>query len=378
MNKRILILYTSIGLGHKTIAQNIGAHLTADGHEVKLFDTLELQSGWLVEVGTIIHAFINQRTPLVWKWLYTSKWFTDVTLGSRVKVASKNYSKTKAAVDEFQPDLILTTQTTPSAIIEFMKQQEMYHGKFVIAFSDYHLHRYWLYSSADLYLVNIEEQRQDMILLGVPADKIIVCGVSLLPPRSVDLVAAREVFGFSSEDKIVLVGSGSLGYGGLADIIIAALGDQLVSHNVKLVVLTGKNEQRKHTLEHYLQDHGNIKVIGFHTPMEELYAISEMILSKPGGLTVAETLQWNIPMLITHWLPGQEEINYDYLTAKKLVMPRPAVITASTLSTSIIEELGTRAFRNQLSTNEERQNIVQFGREGELLKKAVKSLFHEV
>lgn len=405
MNKRILILYTSVGLGHKTIAENIGAHLAGvgnsneqggnpsanGGNTVKLFDVLELQSGILVSVGKAVHSFINRRLPFVWKWLYTSKRFTDLTLGSRVKVAGSHYGKVKAVIDEFHPDLVITTQTTASAIIEYMKQHRMFNGKFVIAFSDYHLHRYWLYDSADMYLVNIEEQKQEMVRLGVtnkiPAEKIVVCGMTLMPKRdsnasgisdAINVTAVRETLGFTADDKIILVGSGSLGFGGLSDIMLGALADQLEPHHVKLVVLTGKNTDLKEILEHSLRDHSNIKILGFHTPMDELYAISSMILSKPGGLTVAETLQWSLPMLITHWLPGQEEINYHYLIAKKLVMPKPVNINAGELSKLIIVELEHSAFHQQLATNAERQKIVQAGEEGKAVNQAIENLFHNV
>ncbi len=48
LNRKIIILYTSIGLGHKYIALNIGYHLEKAGFEVKYHDVLELQTGFTV------------------------------------------------------------------------------------------------------------------------------------------------------------------------------------------------------------------------------------------------------------------------------------------------------------------------------------------
>lgn len=138
MSKKILILYTSVGLGHKTIAENIAYHLERDGHTVKLFDALQLQAGPLVTAGTVVHGFINKRLPFIWKWLYTSAWFTRQTLPARVKVAGKNYLHIKKAIDEFGPDMVIATQTSASAVVEFLKQRGWYTGLFVVAFSDYH------------------------------------------------------------------------------------------------------------------------------------------------------------------------------------------------------------------------------------------------
>ena len=57
----------------------------------------------------------------------------------------------------------------------------------------------------------------------------------------------------------------------------------------------------------------NFSVFGFYTPLSELYSIADIFLTKPGGLSVMESLQWNLPMIITSMLPGQEELNMQFL-----------------------------------------------------------------
>jgi processive 1,2-diacylglycerol beta-glucosyltransferase len=72
-------------------------------------------------------------------------------------------------------------------------------------------------------------------------------------------------------------------------------------------------------------------VLGFYQPMSDLYAVTDLFLTKPGGLSTAEALQADVRIQITHWLPGQEELNYTYLTANQLVEPVPVVLTAESL-----------------------------------------------
>src|SRR5437016_4546293 len=139
--KKILILYTSVGVGHKAIAENIGWHLQHDRHEVRLSDIAEVEAGLFAKLVIPAHQFINKRLPFVWGWLY--RWGHYPVLPFRVAIASLNYHRAKTLIDEYQPDMVITTQTTASAVIAYLKKQGLYTGLFGIAFSDYHFHRYW-------------------------------------------------------------------------------------------------------------------------------------------------------------------------------------------------------------------------------------------
>src|SRR5579864_5292236 len=149
MPKKILILYASIGQGHKSIAENIGFYLREDGLLVEFFDVQKAQEGFLTRFGTKLYQLLVQKFPGVWDWLYNTRWFISATLPFRTLVASFNYKNVLGIIDGFNPDVVISTHTTASAIISYLKQQNVYHGKFGIAFSDFHFHRYWLYKGAD-------------------------------------------------------------------------------------------------------------------------------------------------------------------------------------------------------------------------------------
>jgi processive 1,2-diacylglycerol beta-glucosyltransferase len=59
-----------------------------------------------------------------------------------------------------------------------------------------------------------------------------------------------------------------------------------------------------------------IMPFGFIGNINELMSISDLIISKPGGVTTAEVLSKRLPMVIVKPIPGQEESNSDYLTQK--------------------------------------------------------------
>lgn len=370
MNKKILILYTSIGLGHKYIAFNIAYHLEQAGFEVKLHDVLELQTGPMVKVGEWFHSLINRRFPFVWRWLYLSEAFSSATMWLRVPLAGRNRQNVKRAIDEFQPDMVIATQTSASAPVAYMKQHGEYSGKLVVAFSDYHFHPYWFYKDADYYLVNIESQKQDLEKLGVPAEKIAVCGITLKPQVPVDAEAVKQKLGLTGK-RVVLMSSGSLGIGFPESLLldyVAELGKQVVDAHV--LVVCGKNEAMKLFLEAKAFNRKlAMTALGFYEPMAELYSITEVFLTKPGGLTVAEALRDNVKMITTHFLPGQEELNYAYLTTRKLMAPIPNPLTAQNLvkiTQDILSE--KRQIENPNSTV-----ITQKNHEGTVLVKSIKN-----
>lgn len=373
--KRILILYTSIGLGHKYIAFNIAHHLEQAGFAVKLHDVLQLQSGLMVKIGEWFHSLINRRFPFVWRWLYLSKLFSRVTMPFRVPLAGRNSSNVKQAVEQFQPDIVIATQTSASAPIANMKRHGLYRGKFVIAFSDYHFHPYWYYKEADLYLVNIEDQKSELEKLGVGLDKIAVCGITLKPRVQTDPESVKQKLGLTGK-KVVLMSSGSLGIGFPESLLLDFAKElKLAESSAQLVVVCGKNESMKLRLEREAQKRNlNMTVLGFYEPMAELYSITEVFLTKPGGLTVAEALRDGVKMITTHFLPGQEELNYKYLTERKLMGPIPQPLTANNLVKQALKVMDSKAQEENPNSEE----ITQINKEGTVLIKSIEKLFHIV
>ena len=56
-----------------------------------------------------------------------------------------------------------------------------------------------------------------------------------------------------------------------------------------------------------------IKVFEFVNNVPELMAVSDVVITKPGGLTTTESLVSGLPMIIINPIPGQEEENAQFL-----------------------------------------------------------------
>jgi processive 1,2-diacylglycerol beta-glucosyltransferase len=85
-----------------------------------------------------------------------------------------------------------------------------------------------------------------------------------------------------------------------------------VKAEFQTVVVTGRNEELRRDLATRDSAHPT-HVLGYASNMHELVAMSDLIITKPGGLTTSEVLALGKPLLIVNPIPGQEAANSDFL-----------------------------------------------------------------
>jgi len=58
--------------------------------------------------------------------------------------------------------------------------------------------------------------------------------------------------------------------------------------------------------------HPNIRILGYTKEVSRLMDVSDVLITKPGGMTCTEAMAKGLPMLFIPPLPGQEEENCEY------------------------------------------------------------------
>ena len=89
--------------------------------------------------------------------------------------------------------------------------------------------------------------------------------------------------------------------------------------DIQVIAIAGKNEKMKSEFEKIVEEnnkHDCVRVLAFTNKVPELMSISDLVISKPGGLTTSESLASNLPMIIINPIPGQEEENAEFLESK--------------------------------------------------------------
>jgi processive 1,2-diacylglycerol beta-glucosyltransferase len=145
--KKILFLYQAVGQGHKVIAYNIAGALQKDGYEITLKNILEIEKGVLSEKGTDLYLKILDKVPGLWKFFYVNPIFLFVAWPFRQVAAVFNNKKVKHILNEGNYDAVVCTQMTASTIMSYLKYTGHYKNKLIATFSDFHLHRFWVYKT---------------------------------------------------------------------------------------------------------------------------------------------------------------------------------------------------------------------------------------
>jgi processive 1,2-diacylglycerol beta-glucosyltransferase len=148
----------------------------------------------------------------------------------------------------------------------------------------------------------------------VPAAKIAVTGIPIrhrFSSESVQaLLAERDEHllkeNFEANRPLVLLMGGGAGL--LSD--VSDWITLLETVDLQFVVICGRNER----LYKKLQDleSKRIRVLGYTNEVDRWMAMANLIITKPGGITVTEALAMKLPLLLFRPIPGQEEQNAEF------------------------------------------------------------------
>ena len=78
--------------------------------------------------------------------------------------------------------------------------------------------------------------------------------------------------------------------------------------------------------------------MGFTDQIDELMAVADLVVSKPGGLTTSETLARGAVMVIVNPIPGQESRNSDFLLENGAAIKANNIATLSHKVTALLRD----------------------------------------
>jgi processive 1,2-diacylglycerol beta-glucosyltransferase len=178
--------------------------------------------------------------------------------------------------------------------------------------TDFDVHSLWIHPQVDHYCVASDEVAFRLADRGV-RNEISVTGIPVMPQFSqpLDRATCAKELGISPDKFTGLLMAGGAGVGSLDELAARLLwGDE----DIQLVALAGRNAELLAKLRKLARSKpGRLFPLGFTTTVERVMAASDLVITKPGGLTVSECLAMGKPMLLVSPIPGQEERNADYL-----------------------------------------------------------------
>jgi len=311
----ILILYVSVGQGHRKAALAIQYALRAEDPFLKVacLDLLEIWPAWVGGLFTGLYRRLVHLAPRLWNSVYDHRQVKE-GLNRPLQFLSRfSRRRVKLLLEELDPDTVVCTQAIPSILAADCKRSLNLKYSLVAVPTDFRAHRYWIDDQVDLYLLPSEESGTQLVGDGVGIDRVRVTGIPVHPEfsRQLDPLVLKEKYGLSPVEQIILLMGGGDGTVSLERLILALDGRR---ERFQIVALSGRNlRQHAHLKRLQSQLSHHFQVFGFIESVDELMAVADVIVTKPGGLTTAEALAKKLPMVLIDPLPGQEELNAEFL-----------------------------------------------------------------
>ena len=320
MKKKIMIFYISKHSGHYHAAMALEealVELSGEAEVVKL--------NAITKTNPILGSIINRaylevikKRPEIWEHIYDNPEFMNKTKKARKALHNFNMSKIRRLIEKASPDIVYCTQAFPCGLVADYKRTVPSSLPLVGILTDHAPHSYWLYDEVDYYVVPSAETAKRLEDKGVAPEKIKVYGIPVDPKfrKSHDRDVIREEFGLKKGMPTVLMMGGSQGLGAMEEAVLSLANDPL--HKYQLVVVTGANKKlyrrlRKHSASNTAS---RMKVLPYVENIDMLMEVSDIIVSKAGGMTTAEAMVKSLPMVIVKPIPGHERMNTDYLVSK--------------------------------------------------------------
>lgn len=326
--KKIIVFYAAFGGGHLSAARSIKENIETNYKdiEIKLVDFMEYANKAFNKVTTKAYAEMAKKAPKTWGRLY---WKSQKGPLAHISTTSNKVLSIKLnkLLKEFNPDLIISTHPFSSQICAYLKKHKRLNAKIATVMTDYAPHDQWLVFNeyVDYYFVSHEGMKKQLHEKGIPNEKIFATGIPLSNKflLKYDKTKILENFGLAPDKKTVLFfGGGEFGLGKTQTFKIFKTFVEN-KNNIQIVAISGKNLKMKEAFEHLIDDldkHDCVKLLEYTDKVPELMSISDLVVTKPGGLTTTESLASGLPIVVINPIPGQEEENATYLEENKVAI----------------------------------------------------------
>lgn len=317
--QRILILMSDTGGGHRASAQALKAgfdELYPDRFTIDIIDFITDYLPWPFNQMPKAYPFLSNDAPWLWKVLYggqTHGLSNGLAQVSRLLVGAVN-----KAIADYRPDLIISVHPLMQLVSMLALARRGQRIPFVTVVTDLTTaHPLWFHPQVNAVYVASENTQAMAIKAGVPSDRIHLLGLPIRPafaraPRP--KAALRAELGMTPGLPAVLLIGGGEGIGPVEE--IAAECNASLRRGGKpagqIVVVCGRNK----TLQDRLAARDwavPVRINGFVDNMPDWMTACDCIVTKAGPGTIAEALICGLPIVLSGFIPGQEEGNVPYV-----------------------------------------------------------------
>ncbi|BEP28086.1 MGDG synthase family glycosyltransferase [Helicovermis profundi] len=307
--KKVIILTASTGAGHNAAAKSLEEKYKESGYETFIVDIFRETSKPLNTIVTDGYKILANSFPAFYGTLYDAAdtyTFSNKILKTTLMVLKRRLLK---IINQVEPDIIIGTHPFAVGLISSFKRKKLTDALFISVVTDFKAHYAYINENVDAYITGSEYTKETLINRNIDKNKIFNYGI----PIKEEFLCKSENHDSVINKFRVLVMGGSMGSKDIAKVVENLAID---SDKFRITVICGNNNSLKNALEKKYEDEiilNKLKVYGFTSEVSYLMDNSDVIVTKPGGLTSSEALAKELPMIIPFAIPGQETENTEFL-----------------------------------------------------------------
>ncbi len=311
---KILILSCGTGGGHNSAALAIKEELDRRNIDNEFKEYLEIINNKVKNYVNSLYIKSTYRNGKVFKTVYKlGELYRKTKIKSPI-YALNSFSKRKLYeyIEENKFDYVITTHLFAAQALTTIKKQKEVH--FLAIATDYVCIPFWEEINPDYFIIPSEDLMKNFTDKDIDSKKLIPLGIPVSNNFSTkyDVNNERKELGLDINKKYISLLTGSMGFGGVTKVLEKLL--KTADEDVNFIVSCGSNEKLLKTLEE--KNYSNVLAIPFTKNIYKYMRASDIILSKPGGLTSTEVATMNKPLIHTMPIPGCENYNANYFSEK--------------------------------------------------------------
>ncbi len=329
---KVWLYYANAGGGHRGPAKAIAEELERrykTNVSVQFIDLAE--TSWLlcllVEQG---YAFSVHSAEWLYAFLFELSNLRIVSFFFNTLASWLVGSRMRQLLRRERPDVIVATHFLVGPLVRALKKEGITILVHCVVTDPESASSVWFHYQGIQYITASEAIQNLALKSGIPTNHI-----TILPPvirekpfNKMDVEVIRDQAGLMVNKKTVLLVGGGNGFPN-AEKVVSAL---LASHvEAQFVVVCGENKVLKKKIERLrLTSVKHLVVYGHVDFLPALISMSDVVIAKAGANTVFEVLMQDKPLIITHYIWGQEKGNVDFVVRSRLGFyePRPVHVAA--------------------------------------------------
>ena len=314
---RVLILTCNTGGGHNAVAAALAESFRRLGVSSDTADGLSFISQKASRFVSKWHTRFYRRYPKLYKAGYMSA-ENDAESNDRdnpvYRYMARGARRLGRAIQDGGYDAVVCVHVIPAMMMTELRRQRETGPVFCFVATDYTCSPTVGGCTPDICVIPHEELAEEFVSCGIALETLLAAGI---PVRAVfrergDRAAARSELALPPEGRHIVLMSGSIGCGPMAD--IAAELEKRMERGDFASVLCGSNRQMLYALRR--RGFRRVEAVGFTDRVHRYMDSADVLVSKPGGISITEAGTRGTPLLLADMVGGCETRNQEFFHAR--------------------------------------------------------------